>query len=142
MSNILFRYYRKNLLDSLLMVLIIVFIFILVYGFNPEVFRLRSHDVAYLEVNIDGARRAFEGEVVDGMTVLDALDASALAGNINFQYEIDRKSNELRITTLDGYSASKAPKTATFFLNLVRVDAGRIHSIVVNSGDRILVKLE
>lgn len=142
MLNTLVRYYRKNILDSLLMVLIVVLIFILAYSFNSELFRLHSRNVAYLEVNIDGTRRAFEGEVVDGMTVLDALDASALAGNINFQYEIDRKSNELHIITLDGYSAVKAPKTATFFLNLARVDAGRIHSIVVNSGDRILVKLE
>lgn len=142
MSHILVRYYKKNLLDSLLVVAILVLLFILAYSFYPEAFRLRGHDVAYLEVNISGTRRAFEGEVVSGMTVLDALDASALAGNISFKYEIDKKTHELKIVTLDGYSAVEAPRNATLFLNLVRVDVGTIHSIPLNPGDRILVKLE
>lgn len=142
MPTTLIRYCKKNLLDSLLVVVILVLILILAYSFYPEVFRLRGHDVAYLEVNINGTRRAFEGGVVSGMTVLDALDASALAGNISFEYEIDKKTHELKIVTLDGYSVVKTPKSATLFLNLVRVDVGTIHSIPLNPGDRILVKLE
>ncbi|MDO8496011.1 MAG: hypothetical protein Q7S43_00980 [bacterium] len=142
MSNTLVRYFRKNILDSLLAVVILVLIFILAYSFDPEVFRLSNHRVAYLEVNDNGIRRAFEGEVVGGMTVLDALDASALAGNINFKYEIDRKSNELHIITLDGYSATKTPREAMLFLNLVRVDISKIHAIPLSFGDRILIRLE
>lgn len=142
MSNTLVRYFRKNILDSLLAVVILVLIFILAYSFDPEVFRLSNHRVAYLEVNDNGIRRAFEGEVVGGMTVLDALDASALAGNINFKYEIDRKNNELHIITLDGYSATKTSRDAMLFLNLVRVDISKIHAISLSFGDRILIRLE
>lgn len=142
MLNTLAQYYRKNIFDSLLVVVILILIFMLAYSFDPEVFWSLNRRSAYLEVNINGTRRAFEGEVVPGMTVLDALDASATAGNINFQYEIDKKSHELHIITLDGYSVSKTPKAATLFLNLVRIDIGKIHSISINSGDRILVKLE
>src|SRR3989344_5253552 len=142
MSNTLVRYFRKNILDSLLAVVILVLIFILAYSFDPEVFRLSNHRVAYLEVNDNGIRRAFEGEVVGGMTVLDALDASALAGNINFKYEIDRKNNELHIITLDGYSATKTSRDAMLFLNLVRVDISKIHAIPLSFGDRILIRLE
>lgn len=142
MSNTLIRYYRKNILDSLLIVFVLILIFILMYSFDPGAFRLSNHRVAYLEVDDGGIRRAFEGEVISGMTVLDALDASTLAGNINFKYEIDKKSNELRIVALDGYAATKNSKNAMLFLNLVRVDMGKIHHIPLNSGDRILVKLE
>ncbi len=142
MSNTLVRYFKKDILDSLLAVVVLVLIFILVYSFDPEMFRLSNRRVAYLEVNDNGTRRAFEGEVVNGMTILDALDASALAGNINFKYEIDTKSNELKIVTLDGYLATETPKNAMLFLNLVRVDIGKIHSMYLNSGDRILIKLE
>lgn len=142
MLNILARYFRKNILDSLLAVVILVLIFMLAYSFDPEVFRLSNHRVAYLEVNDNGARRAFEGEVVDGMTVLDALDASALAGNINFKYEIDKKSNELHIITLDGYSTTQIPRDAVLFLNLVRIDISKIHAVPLSFGDRILIKLE
>lgn len=142
MSNTLVRYFRKNILDSMLAVVVLVLIFILAYSFDPEVFWLSNRRVAYLEVNDNGTRRAFEGEVVNGMTVLDALDASALAGNINFRYEIDTESNEVHIVTLDGYSETKTSRNATLFVNLVRVDIGKIHSIHLNSGDRILIKLE
>ena len=142
MLNILARYYRKNIFDSLLVVIVLLLIFVLVYSFDPEAFWLSNRRVAYLEVNDSGTRRAFEGEVVNGMTVLDALDASAAAGNINFHYEIDRTNHELSIITLDGYSTTETPKTAMLFLNLVRIDIGKIHSIPVNYGDRILVKLE
>lgn len=142
MSNTLIRYYKKNIFDSLLVVVILVLIFILAYSFDPEVFWSSNRRIAYLEVNENGARRAFEGEVINGMTVLDALDASALAGNINFKYEIDKKNNELHIITLDGYVATKTPKNAMLFLNLVRVDMTKIHSIPLSSGDRILIKLE
>lgn len=142
MSNTLVRYYRKNILDSVLAVVVLVLIFILAYSFDPEVFWLSNRRVAYLEVNDNGARRAFEGEVVNGMTVLDALDASALAGNINFRYEIDTKSNEVHIVTLDGYSETKTSRNAMLFLNLVRVNIAKIHSIPLSSGDRILIKLE
>ena len=142
MSNTLFRYYRKNILDSFLVVVILLLVFLLVYSFDPEAFWLSNRRVAYLEVNDNGTRRAFEGEVINGMTVLDALDASAVAGDISFHYEIDRTSHELHIITLDGYLANKTSKTAMLFLNLVRIDMAKIHSIPVNSGDRILVKLE
>jgi len=142
MSNTLTQYYRKNIIDSLLVVVILLLIFVLVYSFDPEMFFSSNDRIAYLEVNNSGTRRAFEGEVVNGMTVLDALDASAAAGNISFKYEIDKKTNELKIITLDGYSATKTAKSAMLFLNLVRVDMAKIHSIPINSGDRILIKLE
>src|SRR3989344_2138803 len=141
MSNTFIRYYRKNIFDSLLVVVILILIFILAYSFDPEIFWSPNNHTAYLEVNVNGTKRAFEGEVVNGMTVLDALDASTLAGNINFKYEIDKKSHKLRIVTFDGYSVNQTSKSTTLFLNLVRVDIGNIHSIPINSGDRILVKL-
>lgn len=142
MSNTIVQYYKKNLLDSLLVVVVLVLMFILAYSFYPEAFRLGGRDVAYLEVNINGTRRAFEGEVVYGMTILDALDASALAGNISFKYEIDKKTSELKIVTLDGYSIVEAPKNAILFLNLVRVDMSKIHSIPLSPGDVILIRSE
>ncbi len=142
MANTLIRYFKKNIFDSVLLVVVLIFTFILVYTFDSEVFWSPNHRIAYLEVDDSGTRRAFEGEVVPGMTVLDALDASSVAGNINFKYEIDKKSHELHIITFNGYLANKTSKTATLFLNLVRIDIGKIHSIPINSGDRILVKLE
>ena len=80
-----FKKYKKQARLGLLIALLSVTGFLVAYlSFN-----LNEHSLgtARLEIVSGGDKRAFEGEVIDGMTVFDALRASALAGNISFNFK-------------------------------------------------------
>lgn len=106
----------------------------LISGFNND-----SRDLAHLEINIGNNRRAFEGEIIEGMTVLEAIQASALAGNIIFQYTADG-NGRLVITSLDGYELKKSDQPLSFFLNNKKIDSAKIHSTLINGGDTMVIK--
>ena len=98
---------------------------------------------ARLEMYIGDQRRMFEGDVTENMTVLDALYASALAGNIVFQYSIDRTNNEAKILALDGHTPRSIGKDdITVYVNNNRVSLKKIHSMKIGPGDHIIVHLK
>lgn len=98
---------------------------------------------AYLEFYLGEQKRAFEGEIVDGMTVLDAVSAAALAGNLIFKYTVDPLKNETSILAIDGYDRKEDPgKTTVFYLNSEKVESGKLHTIVVKPGDMIMVRIK
>ncbi len=82
--------------------------------------------------------RIFQGEVVEDMVVLDALNASARAGNIPLSFSIDEVRDATIITQLDGHDAGD---TIRFFINSNLIDGHKIHSIPLRSGDVITVKI-
>ena len=87
-----------------------------------------------------GKGRMFQGEVIDGMTVLSALIASSEAGQIKLQYSFNSE-NKAVIESLNGYSRDSKPKI-TFYLNNNHIDTGDINQIPINGGDIIEAKLE
>ena len=95
-----------------------------------------SHARLVLRTGAD--ERVFEGTIVSGMTVLDALNASALAGNIPLQFSIDEARDATVIKRLDSQSA--APRIM-FYLNDRLIDAAKIHEIPIQPQDTVVVKL-
>jgi len=88
----------------------------------------------------DGKQRMFTGEVIDGMTVLDALIASSEAGQIEFRYSLD-KNGKLVIQKLNGYDSKVSSRELLFYLNGAGVGIGEIDKTIINSGDRIEIHL-
>lgn len=130
-------YYRKQILFGLLIVLVVLAGLLVIFSSgilsNPNFFRPVT-SIARLEIDIDGHKRAFEGEVIDGMTVFEALQASALAGNISFNYAINNDS-KLVVKSLDGYEAEKVKKPPTILLNSTPVETEKIHLTPIKAGD-------
>lgn len=93
---------------------------------------------ARLEIEVGGQKRAFEGEVLKNMTVLEALQASAAAGNISFSYKLD--NGRLVIERIDGYRGPV--ESILVFLNSTLVKTETINVLPVNPGDVIAVKIQ
>jgi len=97
---------------------------------------------AQLELYIGENRRLFEGRTTDNMTVLDALNASSLAGEISLKYTLDPIRDEAKILSLDGYNYETNGKNLEIYLNSNKISPRKIHSIYIKPGDVILVKTE
>lgn len=101
---------------------------------------LNKEATLFLAFEKEGAGRRFQGEVVKGMTVLEALMASSEAGSIKFVY-VTEKDNKVTIKKLDGYT-DRLKKRLVFYINSTMVDARDINKIFVNPGDTIRVELQ
>jgi len=106
-----------------------------------RVLGLSNEKIAWLEMEDKGRKRIFEGEIIESMTILDALNASALAGDITFKYVIDGRKNNLTILVLDGHYDSPSSRLS-FYLNSEKVEPQKIHSIPIWPGDIVTVRSE
>ncbi|TSC90928.1 MAG: hypothetical protein G01um10142_178 [Parcubacteria group bacterium Gr01-1014_2] len=133
----------KNLLKNRdFWVVIFVVVLGLSTGFFKDLFNPSTKsNTAYLEIDFGDQKRAFEGEIIQDMSILDAVLASSRGGEIEVKYAlINDQTNILKINdhTEDGLSR----ETWTFYLNGEKIEAGEIHKIKIKSGDRILIKFE
>ena len=133
--------YRSSITLGLYIVLFSLIVLFFICSFSPG-FRIGKYRVAHLEVGAGDNKRVFEGEVVDGMTILEAMNVSALAGNITFKYTIDGIDNKLKIHTLNGYLSNQEDEVIDVYLNSSKVDLGQIHMITIKPGDIISIKVE
>ena len=123
---------------------------ILIYGFYSglfgDLFYRQSGKEAFLktariEIDYGDERRAFEGEIFSGMSVLDALLAASRGGSFEIRYALlDDNTDIMRIggLTEDGLSG----KIWRFYLNGKEIKAAGIHKTKVKSGDKISIKFE
>lgn len=117
----------------------LVLVFIVLFSFG--VLRIAANRSATLTLTFqNNGERVFQGGVVDGMTVLDAILASAKAGGINFKYFIN-PNDETEILTIDGYSQINLNNQPTLFLNGSSIRIGHIHKIFINPGDEIKINI-
>ncbi|OGM96896.1 MAG: hypothetical protein A3B86_00060 [Candidatus Yanofskybacteria bacterium RIFCSPHIGHO2_02_FULL_38_22b] len=86
-----------------------------------------------------GEQRIFQGEVVDDMTILDALRASSQAGQIDLEFIIE--SDKTRIEELNGYLADQDAKLS-FYLNGSKVEEADIHTTTIDGGDTVEIRPE
>ena len=103
--------------------------------FTQWSFQQTSQSTAYLELQINGQRRAFEGRVGEDMTMLDALYSSSKAGNIEFQYtpQPQVKANILQLSGLTGSDYE-------VYLNSVKIPLDRLDATKISANDSIIVK--
>ncbi len=101
--------------------------------------RYNQGEVASLTLYIGSQHRTFTGEVIEGMTVLDALNAASLAGNFKFHFAIE--DNKTHILDLAGLSTATIADRYALFLNDQRLNPEEINSVPVKSHDSIVVKV-
>lgn len=109
--------------------------------FNKDFdFYKKETNKASLLIDFDNMTRRFEGEVSDGMTILDALNASVAAGKIKIRYTVDNDNN----TSVDEINDHQAVnnKSFYFYTNGEIVSEKNLNRTPVYSGDKIVIKLE
>lgn len=95
---------------------------------------------ATLTLELGGQRRAFRGPVVNGTTVMDALNASVLAGNISLGFSGDQNSAALILSA--GDQEYVAPARDVFVsVNGRRVDFQEISRTLLRPRDEIIVRI-
>ncbi len=89
----------------------------------------------------DGSSRKFEGPVIDGMTILEAIQSSAESGNFEVDYSYD-KAGHLQLKLLAGKLNQADGKSWHFYLNKKYVNTQDIGNFVIKKYDIIEVRYE
>ncbi|MBI2068722.1 MAG: hypothetical protein HYT67_01290 [Candidatus Yanofskybacteria bacterium] len=100
-----------------------------------------GNSLATLAVNFDNLKRTFEGEVVEDMTVLDALNMAMAVGKIKLNYALDEK-NQTRIMEINDHLNRVGDKHFGFFINDKQIDSKDLNKINLKAGDSIVIKYE
>ena len=123
-------------------IVILVVIFGSYTGFFSNLFNPPPKpDTAYLEIDFGDRKRAFEGEIIGDMSILDAVLASSRAGELEFKYALINDRTDVLI--INGHAEDGLnEKNWKFYLNGMKIDASEIHRVKIKSGDRILIRFE
>lgn len=125
-------------------------ILVLIYGFYSGLFgdlldySIKGQGIsntARIEIDYGTERRAFEGDVLSDMSMLDALLAASRGGNFEIRYALlNDQTDILKINGLaeDGLSGG----SWFFYLNGEKIRADEIHKVKIKPGDKILAKFE
>ncbi len=81
----------------------------------------------------NGSERIFEGNIVEGETLLDALNQASKAGN--FSYQLDEENN---LAAIGSFTRNKN-KSWHWYLNDKKIDKP-LGKIILKSGDEILLQ--
>ena len=81
----------------------------------------------------DDRKRNFEGEIINGETLFDALNQASKAGN--FSYQLDENNN---LAAIDSFTRNKN-KFWHWYLNDKKIDKP-LGEIILRSGDEILLQ--
>jgi len=106
----------SKLYSTILIIAILVGIGLIFYFFGPIGKPKIGSNEAALIINYGETKRAFIGEIIEGMTISDALLVSAKAGNFDFDYEggVLKRIGEFEINGkkwniyLNGYKAEES----------------------------------
>ena len=104
---------------------------------NNESLIILEGEPANLTLVLDKEKRSFHGPVSSGMTLFDALYASAIAGDIKFKYALD-EHNRTTILAVNNHLKSRF----SFYINSQKIDIGEINTIKIKPGDQIEVRVE
>lgn len=132
--------YKKSQGTSINKTLVAQIIFIVAVVSAIFLFERFSGNEAALLIDFDDMKRVFAGEVVDGMTVLDALNASVAAGQIKLVYYVD-DGNNTKVKEISDHSASGNTQF-TFYVNSRKLDSSELNKTLIKPGDEITIKLE
>ena len=105
-----------------------------------SVFKNLSKNEAVLYIDFDNLKKMFAGEVADGMTVLDALNASVAAGKIEITYYVDN-NNYTRVAKINDHE-SDSGNEFVFYVNSKKLGASDLNKVYIKPGDKIIIKLE
>jgi len=87
----------------------------------------------------DGKVRAFEGPVVENMTVLQALLSASYGGNFDVRYSLN-EDGSINLSSINGMT--NGPKRWNFYLNGKLIGSGEISKVKIRKGDSIEARYE
>ena len=134
---------NRTLVTQIVFVAVIVsaiFIFDKYYSKEFSVFKNMSKSEAALFIDFDNMQKVFAGEVVDEMTILDALNAAVVAGQIKLTYHVD-SDNNTKITEINSHIADGKIQFA-FYINSRKLDQSELNKTHIKPGDKITIRLE
>lgn len=99
-----------------------------------------TQEGVYFEIDFGTEKRAFEGEVLKDMSILDALIISSQIGNFEIGYNLS--NDKLSLSMVDDLKNEGFAKKWNFYLNGQLIDSYTIHKTKVMPGDKILLRLE
>ncbi|MBI4158606.1 MAG: hypothetical protein HY505_03265 [Candidatus Yanofskybacteria bacterium] len=117
-----------------------VFIFDRFYGKELSVFKNVSKNEAALFIDFDNMKKVFAGKVVEGMTILDALNAAVTAGQIELTYHVNIDNNT-KVAKINNHEAN-GDTQFVFYINSRKLDPSELNKTQIKSGDKITIKLE
>jgi len=123
--------------NKIFWIVVIVLALGITAGFFKGVFNNKSE--VYVEIDFNGEKRAFEGKVINKLTILEALIASSRGGHFDVRYAlINDQTDIFKINNL----AENNLNRWNFYLNEEKVNSSQIHKIIVKPGDKIYIKYE
>lgn len=100
----------------------------------------KGHGEATLLIDFEGVKRKFQGEVVEKMTVLDAVNAATAAGEIELIYSIDRENNT-KIAAINDH-LTEGGKQFVFYVNSEKLNSNTLNKTYIKPGDEIAIRLK
>jgi hypothetical protein len=120
------------------MVVFLVILACILWYFKFD-FNLNQNKEASLLISFNGMQtRKFQGEVVERMTILQALDASSKTGNFDLRYFV-KDDGKVELYSIDG-KTNKIGGKWLFVVNGSGIDDYDIKSRFIKNGDIIEVK--
>jgi hypothetical protein len=131
-------FFKETLFAQIL--LVVIFVFSLVFfKWSSNFLNNSNSGLATLILNIERNERIFEGEVIEDMTVLDAVTASAKAGNVDLVFDLT-ENGDPTIVKLDNYSRDK--NEFAVYLNYKKINLMDLNRIYIHPGDKITVDIK
>ena len=100
-----------------------------------------GNGLATLAVNFDNLKRSFEGEVVEDMTILDALNMAMAVGQIKLNYVLDDR-NQTWVMEINDHLNRVGDKHFAFFLHDKQIDSKDLNKVHLKAGDSIVIRYE
>jgi len=130
--------------ETLFVQVLLVAIFVVIVIFSSWSFKglpkaSKDNNLATLVISLKSGERMFQGEVVEGMTILDALIVSSSTGNIRLNYETDN-NGAIDVTEINGHN--KDSINFVYYLNDSMIGAEDINKINLKAGDYIKIEFK
>jgi len=97
--------------------------------------------IATLSLNFDNVNRFFEGEVLEDMTMLDALNMATTVGKIKFNYILNDQNLTL-IMEINDHKNETGDRKFLFFINDKKIDSEDLNKVLVKAGDSMVITYE
>ncbi len=121
-----------------------VVLFLILILFRSELPKIINNPIprtnkATLILSLDNQKRTFEGEIIEGMTILDALNLSTSVGDIKFHYSI-QDNGKVKVMAVDDHFIASSFGKLSIFLNSQPIKPSDINKVTIRAGDSVEIK--
>ena len=129
---------KKIFISTILIIVFSALIIFILFNLSLDK-ELGTSKTASLILNIGGNKREFQGQIISGMTILDALLVSTQAGEINLKYSLNN-DNQTTIFELNNHKIYFQDQI-NFYLNSKKIKTEDINKVKLDNSDIVEIKL-